>query len=572
MKHRIFALYIHYNLFHVLKKLLFLLAFLSFGLDLSGQILHLHIAGKNIFQNKTIDSIGYNKTHPDAKSILDEANLLSEKLMQSGFLENEILGQKKANDTTFVFQFDLGKKTNFIHIYIGGDSQLKSLNLFKQKNDTLIIAFSEIDAYMKSTLNTLEKKGFALSKLKLVNFKKNKNNLEAELKLILDKKRGLNDIVIKGYEKFPEGFKINLKKKYKGQVFNQDNLKKIYTDFNKIRFIKQTKYPEILFTKDSTKVYVYLEKVKTNTFDGFIGFSNNENNKVIFNGYLDLALNNALNVGEKISLYWKSDGKDQKTLNVGLEIPYLFKTPVGIKAQINIFKQDSTYQNTKTALDLGYFLSSNSKLYLGYQATESNDIKNVNSAMLSDFKNAFITTTYEFTDYASDNFLFPEKTIFNFKLGTGNRYDINQNNKQFFGELTASHHIALNSKNAITIKTQNYYLKSNSYLINELYRFGGINSIRGFSENSLQANSFFSILSEYQYILAPTIYVNSIVDYGYFQDKISNNEGKLLGLGVGFGLITKNGLFNLAYANGSTNDQAIKLSNSIVHISIKTNF
>ena len=35
---------------------------------------------------------------------------------------------------------------------------------------------------------------------------------------------------------------------------------------------------------------------------------------------------------------------------------------------------------------------------------------------------------------------------------------------------------------------------------------------------------------------------------------------------------SKNGLFNLLYANGSSNNQTIKLSNSVIHISLKTNF
>jgi hypothetical protein len=40
----------------------------------------------------------------------------------------------------------------------------------------------------------------------------------------------------------------------------------IYQDFEKFQFTNQVKYPEILFTKDSTKAYVYLEKRKSNTF------------------------------------------------------------------------------------------------------------------------------------------------------------------------------------------------------------------------------------------------------------------------------------------------------------------
>ena len=130
----------------------------------------------------------------------------------------------------------------------------------------------------------------------------------------------------------------------------------------------------------------------------------------------------------------------------------------------------------------------------------------------------------------------------------------------------------LNQKNSIFVRNQTFYLQSDDYIINELFRFGGINSIRGFNENSLQANAFTGIIAEYRYLLASNLYLHSITDFGYFQDKTANIEDRLLGLGFGFGLFTKNGLFNLVYANGSTSEQAIKLSNSIVHISFKTNF
>ncbi|WP_232758726.1 hypothetical protein [Flavobacterium sp. ALD4] len=46
-----------------------------------------------------------------------------------------------------------------------------------------------------------------------------------------------------------------------------------------------------------------MEKRKSNTFDGFIGFNNNENKKITFNGYLDVTLENTLQVGEQFSLY-----------------------------------------------------------------------------------------------------------------------------------------------------------------------------------------------------------------------------------------------------------------------------
>ena len=555
-----------------MKKILFLYFTLILSWNASSQEFYLKIIGENEKETKTIDSIGYNVKHQNAKSVVDENNFFYEKLTKKGYAESQLSENIKLNDSTFCFKYSIGKKIDFIHIYIDKGIQENVINIYAIKNDTISIAYEESEVFLNTILKKLESNGFSMAKVKLVNFQKKKNFINAELSILKENKRQLNDIVINGYDKFPIGHKKNITRLYRNKVFNQKNLDKLYNDFNKFRFVKQSKYPEILFTKDSTKVYVYLEKVKSNTFDGYIGFTNNENKKLIFSGYLDLVLNNILNSGEKFALYWKSDGQDQKTFNLGVEFPYIFKSPIGLKAELNIFKQDSTFQNTKTGIDLGYFFNYNTRLYLGYQSTESSDIQNINSSSLSDFNNSFLTTSFEYGDFMNDDFLFPEKTSFDLKIGTGKRDAKLISDNQFFGSLFIKHNIYLNQKNIVNIKSQNFYLQSDNYIVNELYRFGGINSIRGFNENSLQGNAFGSILTEYRYVLAQSIYIHSIIDYGFLQDKTSNNNQNLLGIGFGFGLLSKNGLFNIVYANGSNNNQAIKFSNSIVHISFKAVF
>ena len=279
-----------------------------------------------------------------------------------------------------------------------------------------------------------------------------------------------------------------------------------------------------------------------------------------------------MNSGEKLALYWKSDGQDQKTFNLNIELPYLFKSPIGLKTELNIFKQDSTFQNTRTALNLGYYFNYSTRVYLGYQSTESSDIQNANTTSLSDFNNSFTTTSLEYVNYKNNEVLFPEKTNLELKLGLGKRASKTLTDNQIFIHLNLKHNFYLNARNIINIKSQNYYLQSGNYIVNELQRFGGINSLRGFNENSLQANTFSSLLTEYRYILAPSIYIHSIIDYAHLSDKTSNSNENLLGIGVGFGVLTKNGLFNIVYANGSNKEQPIKSSNSIIHISFKASF
>jgi hypothetical protein len=552
-------------------KLLFsFIVFFSIQFSL-GQNFYLKIEGASEQERKTIDSITYEFKHTSVASILTEQKRFESKLTNLGFFDWLQLEQKKINDSSFVFQYRLGNLVQTNTIYIG-KLTAEEKSLLQEENDSLIIITSEVENFMKSKMALLEKKGYLLANLKLVNQRRKENNLLSDLHLKLNSKRKITDIVIVGYDKFPNGIKKAITKKAKKATVNQENLKQINEEFSKLQFVNQLKYPEILFTTDSTKIFVYLEKSKPNKFDGFIGFSNDDKSKLTFNGYLDLQLQNILNSGEKFNLYWKNDGNSQTSFNLGTEIPYLFKSPIGIKANLRIFKQDSTFQNTITDLNLGYYFSYNTKAYLGYQKTNSVDIQNTNSFSLNDFTNTFFSSSFEHVNYATDNFIFPERTKVFAKVGLGNRTISSAKSNQFFGQLEFSHYFELNQKNSIFIKNQSYYLQSDSYIINELHRFGGINSIRGFNENSLQANVFSGIMAEYRYLVAPNLYVHSITDYGFFQDKTAGIDDKLLGLGFGFGLFTKNGLFNLIYANGNTSDQAIKLSNSIVHISFKTNF
>lgn len=569
-----------------MKFSIILLFFLIICLNCSAQNFRLLISGSNPLETKSIDSLKYNTIHKNTKSISEEVIILSKKLSEVGYIDNLNTKFNKVDDSTYTAYFTLGKKIKTIHIYIGENLILENITQTNKKNDTIKLPYSEINSFLTKTVQKLEQNGFALARLKLTNIKRAGTRILADLKLESDKKRTLNSIIVNYTEsnrssKFPNGHLAQINRKYKNNVFNQKIADEIYNDFEKFGFINQVKYPEILFTEDTTKVYVYLENKKSNTFDGFVGFSNNENNTVKLNGYLDVKLENILGSGEQLAVYWKSDGNDQKTFNASIELPYLRKTPIGLKAGIQLFRQDSTFQNTKTTIDLSYFASYNTRFYLGYQTTESSDIQNATDSSISDFSNSFLTSSFNYTKLDIANLTFPIKTHVFVTVGTGKREINNQlenniKNNQFFINIQASHNFNLNKKNSININSQNNFLQSNNYIINELFRFGGFNSIRGFTENSLQAHFQTSLLTEYRYMLSPNLYVHSILDYCIYKNrsniiKRGNNE-TLLGLGIGFGIQTRNGLLKFALANGTTQNQQVKFYNTIAHICYNVKF
>ena len=98
-------------------------------------------------------------------------------------------------------------------------------------------------------------------------------------------------------------------------------------------------------------------------------------------------------------------------------MPYLLKSPIGLKAQIQLFRQDSTFQNTKAAIDFSYFKNYNTRFYLGYHTTTSSDIQNTAETSIEDFNNSFVTANFELLNYKADDLLFPQKTKVNVKVG-----------------------------------------------------------------------------------------------------------------------------------------------------------
>jgi hypothetical protein len=551
-----------------MKYLFFLFLFSPY---IYSQQFYLKIEGSSSFENKIIDSIGYTKKHIEIKNILETQKKFNENLLKIGYLENELLQTKKNNDSSFTFRYRLGNLTRNIEIKI--DSLSNEVKDILNLTTSEIILLSNTENYINEKLNFLEKKGFAQSKIQLKNFTKTNNLLQADLVIELNKIRKINQLVFQGYSQFPEGIKKVFLRKYNAKPFNKDAIKKIHSDFNALPFVSQIKYPEVLLTTDSTKVYLYLEKRKNNTFDGFLGFGNKEDTqKLQFNGYVDLNLYNNLNSGERFNLYWKNDGNKQSTFNVNLDLAYIFKSPMALKSNLKIFKQDTIFQNSSFDFDLGYMIHYNTKVFIGYKDNVSEAIQKISSSTIKDLKSTFITSVFEHKKVSLDDSLFPDKFTFFTKFGMGNRTTSAVKTNQFFAQIQLQKLLELNRKNVIHIKTDTYFLQSNDYFTNELYRFGGIQSIRGFNENSLQGNVFTGLFAEYRYIASPNLYFYSITDFGYYQDKANNTKDQLYGLGFGFGLLSNGGLFNLVYANGNTGNQTIKLSNSIVQISFKTYF
>lgn len=546
-----------------------ILLFFAASNRLHAQQIYLKVNGKSPQETAYLKQNIKDSIFGNGQDLEKELHSLQNTLKSNGYFYQKMTSTEK-KDSLYLVQFDLGKKTDSLKINFNKhETQLKSILQINKPTET--IAIQNTESYLKNLVEKLAQKGYSISTAKLTNHQFVNELLIADLDLHIDEQRKIDQIVFTPYNNFPTGIKHRLIKKYEKQPFTETVTYELQKEMAQFPFIKTTKQPEVLFTENNTALYLYVERQNVSQFDGLIGFTNDDDGKVQFNGYADLQLMNILNKGEQLKLYWKNDGNQQTQFNLSGEIPYLFNTPFGIKTSLELFKQDSTMMNTKFNIAALYYLNFNHRVGIGYQSTAS-VAGTDNFYQAADYNNQFITLNYLLNNY-QDHPLFPQKYYITALAGFGSKTEELNNRKgsQQFANLEAAYLWQLNNRWYIHQQLEGSLLLSAIPLLyNEYYRFGGINSLRGFQENSLLAKTQVGLYNEVRYLLAPNMYIHSITDAAYYE---GDNVNELLySFGLGFGIQTGGGLFNIIYANGIQPNTDFKLSNAIFHLSYKTQF
>lgn len=519
----------------------------------------LKISSVNKSENRHISLIKFNKEFTSKKSLIKIKDSIFTALKEKGFytLVEDSLTIKNKQFASFV---TLGEKITIASLKVNSIDLLllKSLNL-KVKNKRLILSVNNLKSTLSLINTKLVSNGHTFSKVKLSNASISNSIISATLHISRSKKRTINKIIVKGYPDFPESF---LKHHFNIQSYKNVNsklLEEISRKTNQLDFIQELKTPEILFSKDSTIIYLYLNKVKANYFDGLVNF-NSENKKIKFRGYFDLNLKNTFNKGEEIHVNWKNNGNEKQEFNLKSSIPYIFNTKITPSISFNIYKHDSTYINTQASMSLHYPITNN----INISFIAENETSKISNSLtdIENYQKLGLGIGLAYTSFNSHKFNFEMELLHKTRKTeeTTSLYQLNINTSSIF---SFSKKINFLLKNALKLTS------NQTTLNNELFRSGGTNSIRGFQENTILSNSYTYVNSELRLNTKTDSYIYSIHDIGIFNIDSQNEILKSIGFGYHFtrgnSKIDINGTFNDLFGREY-------LANSIISIKIVTLF
>ena len=523
-----------------------------------GQKNELILVAKDTIQNRIVSEIYHTKKHLQKKDALDEIDRILQQVKKRGFITARIDSISKTNKELIAY-LDLGKKINEIIIVTKKDN---TNGIIDSGINSIKIKTREFSDLTNQLLEQIDRKGNSFSEITYVNPLLKNDTLFLEMKISNSSSRKIDKVITRGYEDFPKKFISKYFLIDKNTVFSKQKLNQVSALSNKLDFIKEKKVPEVLFKKDSTHLYLFLDKIGTSSFDGLVNFSSKENGKgLLLNGNLDLKLNNTFNTGEKFEIIWNKVSDEKTDFKINSYVPYLFNSKFSTTLEFYLYRQDSTFINTNFELKTDYLINQKSHASILYSSEKSNYLLNISNNDLASYSNYFIGLGYELKKSSTSN-LYKYKNGLNLNLTIGKRKTDTESINQLKFHFSAFANVQINNRGYLNIKNESGLLTSKNYLLNELFRIGGANSIRGYNEQSLFTDGYSYSNIEFRYSLDTSSYLYSITDLGGYIENTTNKIKKLLGIGAGYQFRINNNLVNLGYVISTNSSTNAKLNSS----------
>ncbi len=499
------------------------------------------------------------------------------------------------DSTTLKAYITFGLQYKWAHLKNGNidEGVLSELGFREKLYNNQPLYYKNVKRIQERLITYYENNGYPFAVTKLDSITISEGTIAAQLWLTKHSEEKIDSVVIRGTAKIAPVYIYNYLGIKPGSLYSEAQLKKVNTRLAELPFVKPVKPANIVFTDKYNKLVLFLEKKQASQFDGIVGIlPDNKTGKILFTGDVRLKLQNGLGKGELIDLNWRRLQTQTQDLKLRFVYPFVFRSPFGVDYNFKLYKRDTTFLDVNQNIGLQYILTGGNYFKLFYS--------NKTSTLLSTKGLEYVTTLpanadvqnnmygiglkYEKLDYR----LNPRKGFFisgnagigtksikkNSKLNPVVYENLKLNSTQYTADFEGSLFIPVVERSTIKIGLQSAFIYNESIFQNELFRIGGLRTLRGFDEESIFASAFSIVTLEYRYLLEQNSYLYVFGDGAYYESNTIQTfvHDTPIGFGAGISFETKAGIFSINYALGKQFDNPIQLKSGKIHFGIVNYF
>ena len=544
--------------------------------------------------NPIFKEVNYKKELPNAKLVDRELQAYLLNYYGNGYLAASFDSTAKDSISTTAY-LSVGSIYKWARLSKGNASEgvLSKIGFRDKLYNNKRFNYSDVRKLQEKLIEYYENHGYPFVSVKLdsIQFKSDKEMeyLEGQISVTKNTLYNIDSILIKGEAKIAPVYIYNYLGIKPGDLYNEESIRKISARLKELRFVRETKPFEIAFTDKSVKIYLYLESKKASRFDGMAGFLPNSETtgKLLITGEARLKLVNSFGRGELIAVHWKSLQPRTQNLKAQITYPFILSSPFGADINFTLYKKDTIYLDLITDVGIQYILKRGNFLRAF--------VKNKETRLLNGYTQqlpyASTNTTLYGLGYNMQqlDYVFNPRRGYSLVLtgGVGNKKikndpdlnpdTLNVKSTEYNITLDLDIYIPIAKRMTINIGADAATLNSESMFENELFRIGGMGSLRGFDEESMVASSFVIYNLEYRYLLEQNSYLYVFFNGAYYENEVRRLKNEVwvdvpYGYGAGISFETKAGIFSISYALGQQRHSGVEFSASKIHFGIINRF
>lgn len=435
-------------------------------------------------------------------------------------------------------------------------------------------------------LEACENSGFPFATVALDSILRTGDGLQASVHLDRGRFVSIDSVLVRGTARMGPRYLRSHIGIRPGDPYNEALIRALGPRLRELPFVTVKQPPYVLFSPEETKLYLFLDDKKASSFNGILGVAPDViTGKVNVTGDIELKLRNALHRGEAIDLAWRSLQDRTQDLGLSLGLPYLFNTPFGSDLSLKLFKRDTTFIEVSARAALAYLLPTGDKVSIFVNNKSSQRLGRDFSptAGLADVKltSYGLGLNHEKFDYRYN----PRKGLgADIEGSVGRKYTTTSSvldsvpntvaSVQYQLNADLAWHIPIGKRGTVRFAAQGGSMVNEKLYPNELFRIGGIKTMRGVDEAGIYCSSYAIGTVEYRFLFEENSNFFLFVDNMWWEDA---SRAPLLtdtpiGFGVGTSFETKAGIFGLSYALGRQFDNPIELRAGKVHFGFTSLF
>ena len=325
--------------------------------------------------------------------------------------------------------------------------------------------------------------------------------------------------------------------------FNSDIALKKKRMVNKYYFINKKPIIDIgILSRNKIGMLINISPEFNNFFSGIFGGSKSYDNHWNLNGEIDSQLENLWGAMERITFKWKNIDSTNQSFKISLYRPHLMISGIGINGEYNYQLVNNNYTETQFEIDIEFSNRYYGSFYVGYHQGDITSTKE--GVEKKYFSTNYKALKFVFKHNSLNRSIMPNKGQ---KLGIG--FDIGEdhflNEFYFKTKLNFIGFYSLLDKLNICLKSNNDLIKP---LRGEIGRsrqinFGGVNSLRGYSNNEFKSSSVSIKSLEIHYSVDNFFKAIAFMDGGFAKNYYSK-----FSYGFGLNKLSKKALIEVQYA------------------------